>query len=206
MASSAKRVHQVESSGEDLTTPPHSTPEPGSPSAQIANDSAFRQRQNQNQNQSNMTSSGPGNEPPPNQNQIPSHTSEPSMASTPPGQAGEAEKPARKKPGRKPGWTKLRDANGNYLTEPPEGTRKRVRKPKDPNAPPQRRKRKTDSGEASDSAMQGMPRTDIQPRPSSEFNAPPPESQRGNNADISSRLVYRGDFLCSSFYLASPFA
>jgi len=83
----------------------------------------------------------------------------------------------RKKPGRKPGWSKPKDGesasastNGEASNPNPDAPRKRVRKPKDPNAPivPRNRKKKTESLDAPAALAITQSRQDLQPRP------PPP--------------------------------
>jgi hypothetical protein len=173
MMTTTETPHHVESSGEDsqLSSPPHSTPEPGSPSAQIANDSALHQ------NQTSITVNPPITL----------------------GQSGEPEKPARKKPGRKPGWNKPKEQNAaDSSATNTDAPRKRApRKPRDPNAPPvQRRKRKTASLEASSvQAPAGPPRAEIQPRPSAEFKVPPENtSEKGKNEAIPRFVIRTRDF------------
>ena len=180
--------HQVESSGGELSTPPRSDPEPGSPSAQIVHDSALRRSQAGGANTSS-----------------PSHAAAAGAPHVVLGaQVGDVqpEKPARRKPGRKPGYKVPKDPNAAESSAT-DGPRKRgPRKTKDPNAPPvPRRKRKLPSLDAPDAAadaegasmqvITGPPRADIQPRPSADFKPPPTDfTQRGNNADINARSVY----------------
>lgn len=80
----------------------------------------------------------------------------------------------RKKPGRKPGWNKPKDGesanastNGEGSTPNPDAPKKRVRKPKDPNAPvvPRSRKKKTESLDTNAALAIAQPRQDLQPRP-----------------------------------------
>lgn len=150
-------------SASDLSSPPHSSPEP-SPSAQFANDL--------NVNNSNQNSS---------------------IIVNPPGAVGQsAEKPARRKPGRKPGSSnkpKTNETGSATNTDAPK--QRRPRKPKDPNAPPtQRRKRNT----ASDVAIHpdikvasDMRQPQPNEAPPNTFYVPPTNilaSQNGKSDDI----------------------
>lgn len=177
MASSSEDEHHVESSGASLTPPPHSSPEPASPSAQVTNDFAAHQIQHSHH-------APPGVVVP---SSLPYDQSQLGQS----GQPAQPEKPPRKKPGRKPGWAKLQREMAAAAGEPmPEPKRRAPRKPKDPDAPIQRRKRKTESLDApSAQAILGQlpPRAELQPRP--EFRVPSNNmSEMGNNEGIP-RLV-----------------
>lgn len=168
----------MESSGEDLTPPPHSSPEPASPSAQVTNDFAAHQIQHSHHAPPGVV--------------VPSSVpySQPQLGGQL-GQPEQPEKPPRKKPGRKPGWAKLQReiaaANGEPMPEP---KRRAPRKPKDPDAPIQRRKRKTESLDAPTAqAILGQHRAELQPRP--EFRVPSSNmSEMGNNEGIPRLVIF----------------
>lgn len=162
----------VDSSGdEDLTPPPHSPDEPTSPSAQVAHDFATH-----------------------HQNSISVVAPNPTIQLGPP----QVPEKIRKKPGRKPGWNKPKDAEALAAAAAAaeasntDGPRKRAaRKPKDPNAPivPRARKKKGESLDVpAAQAVAAQSRADLQPRPSAEFTFPPPKSETGQNEGIH-RLV-----------------
>ena len=104
------------SSGEDLSSPPRSSPDPGSPSQQFANELASNQN-------SSITVNPPGNF---------------SQPETKPAVTVKE----RKKPGRKPGSANKLKANNadSSATNTDAPKQKRTRKPKDPNAPTRRKK------------------------------------------------------------------
>lgn len=130
MATPQNQEGPSRSSSASLSSPPHTSPEPGSPSAQFANEASH----------SSITV-----------NPVDVAVADKPVTPQP---------PARKKPGRKP-KVPAPDAVNNTAEAPAK--RKRNVKPKDPNAPPRERKKKTkdslDSSAAADlKAVSGPPR------------------------------------------------
>ncbi|PMD67223.1 HPC2-domain-containing protein [Hyaloscypha bicolor E] len=152
------------SSASGLSSPPRSSPEPASPSAQFANES--------------------------NSNQISSITV------NPPGVVVEnsAEKPARRKPGRKPGSVNKPKNNADSSATNTDAPKvRKPRKPRDPNAPPiQRRKR--NAGSDANSVVEiktaaGVPRppqavAEALPDFHVPASVPTQQAQKGKNEDI----------------------
>jgi hypothetical protein len=159
----ARGVSPQFSSASGLSSPPRSSPEPGSPSAQFANE----------------VNSNPNS----------------SITVNPPGVLeNSAEKPARRKPGRKPGSVNKPKNNADSSATNTDAPKvKRVRKPRDPNAPPVQRRRKNAASDASTpvdvKTIAGPPR---QPQPAPEplasFHVPAPTAaqptQKGKSEDI----------------------
>jgi hypothetical protein len=155
------------SSGEDLSSPPRSSPDPGSPSQQFANEFASNQN-------SSITVNPPGN------------FSQPETKPVVPVKE-------RKKPGRKPGSVSKVKANADSsATNTDAPKQKRTRKPKDPNAPTRRKKNASLEAAnehvltsvAGPSRQPQVPEAGVQP---TNFN-PQPENansaQTGNNETI----------------------
>ncbi|KAL2072252.1 hypothetical protein VTL71DRAFT_11595 [Oculimacula yallundae] len=158
----------------DLSSPPRSSPEAASPSAQFQND--FK----------NSPSASNSNNP------------NSSIIVNPPGVAPNPadQKPPRKKPGRKPGSTNKPKANAdspstntNNTTDAPPKVR-RQRKPKDPNAPPVQRRKRTSAADGSN-PLDIRFVSDVRPqaqRPHPEappnFQVPVLASQSGKHEDI----------------------
>ncbi|CZR57452.1 related to HPC2 Cell cycle regulatory protein [Phialocephala subalpina] len=155
------------SSASGLSSPPRSSPEPADTSAQFANDSHI-----------SVQSS--------------SITVNPSAGGLP----NSVEKPPRKKPGRKPGFGSNKpkpnaDSSANNTDAPKV---RRPRKPRDPNAPPARRRNKNSLLEISNPAeiqpaVAGPPRQPPYTEANPNFHVPAPiatapTSQKGKNEDI----------------------
>jgi len=165
----------------DLSSPPRSSPEAASPSAQFQND--FSNNNNNNStNNSSITVNPPG------------------VALSPADQ-----KPPRKKPGRKPGSTNKPKANaeGSSATTINADAPKvrKQRRPKDPNAPVQRRKRATnpDGSNQLDIRFANDVRPQQPPHPEAppNFHVPVLASQSGKHEDIQQRPI-------QSFFNAPP--
>ncbi|KAE8449975.1 hypothetical protein EG329_007114 [Mollisiaceae sp. DMI_Dod_QoI] len=157
------------SSASGLSSPPRSSPEAGTPSAQFANDGHSGQN---NSNNSSITVNPPG------------------------GLQNSVEKPARKKPGRKPGFgaNKPKPNADSSATNTDAPKVKRPRKTRDPNAPPIQRRRKNASLENSNPAeiqpaIAAPPRQPPYVEANPSFHVPSPiatapTSQKGKNEDI----------------------
>jgi len=159
----ARGVSPQLSSASGLSSPPRSSPEPGSPSAQFANEVSSIQNS--------------------------------SITVNPPGVLeNSAEKPARRKPGRKPGSVNKPKNNADSSATNTDAPKvKRVRKPRDPNAPPVQRRRKNAASDASTTvdvkAIAGPPRqAQAAPEPLANFHVPAPtaaqSAQKGKSEDI----------------------
>ncbi|EKD15078.1 histone promoter control 2 [Drepanopeziza brunnea f. sp. 'multigermtubi' MB_m1] len=180
-------------SASELSSPPRSSPDAGSPSHRIQDEKSNNHASHKVNNASIAVN------PPQVQPQVPPQPQSQSQPqSQPQPQAGVLENPAdqkppRKKPGRKPGSTNKPKNNDSSATNTDTQAPKvrKPRKPKDPNAPPvQRRKRNA----ASDGAQQHL---DIvfasevgrqSPHPLQEappnFQVPVLASQNGKSEDI----------------------
>jgi hypothetical protein len=163
LGAGARGVSPQFSSASGLSSPPRSSPEPGSPSAQFASES------NSNQNSS--------------------------ITVNPPGVVeNSAEKPARRKPGRKPGSVNKPKNNADSSATNTDAPRvRKARKPRDPNAPPTQRRKKNAGSDANSvvdvKPAAGVPRPP-QPPPEAltNFHVPasvtPNQAQKGKNEDI----------------------
>ncbi|KAH6682666.1 hypothetical protein B0J14DRAFT_130047 [Halenospora varia] len=110
-------------SASDLSSPPRSSPEPGSPSNQFHNESIT------SHHNSSITVNPPGVE-----------------FNAPVGKPDVPQPPARKKPGRKPKSALLNADSSATNTDAPKV--KKPRKPRDPNAPPIQRRKKNAAPDA----------------------------------------------------------
>ncbi|KUJ10647.1 HPC2-domain-containing protein [Mollisia scopiformis] len=159
------------SSASGLSSPPRSSPEAGSPSAQFANDSHAGQNNN-NAMSSSITVNPAGGLP------------------------NSVEKPPRKKPGRKPGFgankPKINADSSATNTDAPKV--RKTRKPRDPNAPTVRRRKNASLENSTPAEIQpavapGPPRQPPYVEASQNFHVPSPvatasTSQKGKNEDI----------------------
>ncbi|TVY49198.1 hypothetical protein LOCC1_G000668 [Lachnellula occidentalis] len=180
------------SSASGLSSPPGSSPEPGSPSAQFAKELSTHQNQN-----SSITVNAPGGVDGPS-------ASKPEVVV-----AQQPQPPARKKPGRKPkvSLPLPADSSATNTDQTAPKTRK-PRKPRDPNAPVRRRKNQsTEPAHAPEiNAAPGPPPpprqppqpTIVGPVPSNNVNARPNPgpSQNGKSEDIQRPI--------SSFFTSGP--
>ena len=170
----ARGVSPQFSSASGLSSPPRSSPEAGSPSAQFAKESISNQNS--------------------------------SITVNPPGVVeNSAEKPARRKPGRKPGSANKPKNNADSSATNTDAPKvRRPRKPRDPNAPPtQRRKRNT--GSDANSIIDAKPAAGVprpsQPAPEGVTNSQVPAStnpndqaQTGKSEDIGLRSFFNPVF------------
>ncbi|KAH7369875.1 hypothetical protein BKA65DRAFT_6868 [Rhexocercosporidium sp. MPI-PUGE-AT-0058] len=164
----------------DLSSPPGSSPEAASPSAQFQNE--YNNNAASNNNHSSIIVNAPG---------VALNAAD--------------QKPPRKKPGRKPGSTNKPKANADSSatnTDAPKQVRQK-RKPKDPNAPPVPRRKRvatSDGGNQLDIRFAHDVRPQAQP-PHPEappnFQVPVLASQSGKHEDIQQRPI-------QSFFSAPP--
>lgn len=176
------------SSASNLSSPPRSSVEPGSPSAQFANELSTHQN-------SSITVN-----PPPGGVDGPSAGKPEVVVAQQP--------PARKKPGRKPkaSLPLPADSSATNTDQTAPKTRK-PRKPKDPNAPPVRRRKNQSTEPAHTPEINAAPGppprqppqpTIVGPVPSNNVNVRPDPvpSQNGKNEDIQRPI--------SSFFTSGP--